>query len=510
MEPTRAGETDIEDLSTARALIATLQEQLTKTQRENAALRHQLDVLCQRLFGKKSERVDARQLQLALEQLANEPGAVTEPIEMDSGDTPVRGHARRRPTGRRPLPGHLPRRRVEIDVPDADKQCACGHAKTRMGESVAEKLEYEPASFVVIETVRAKYACPHCHDGVVEAPAPPQAIEKSLAGEGLLAHVVVSKYVDHLPLYWLEQIFAREKIDLSRTTLCEWVAGVATALAPIGEQLRREIVGTTYLQTDDTSVTVLDERGGSYKGRLWTYLDPIGRQVVFDATPTHERDGPERFLADFRGKLQADAYRGYDALYATGRVSEIGCWAHARRRFVEAFMTDTTPARMIAFIQQLYDVERASAELTPDVRQSRRQEQSVPLLAQIDAERTRLTPIVLPKSPVGDGLRYLTNQWTALQRFVEDGHLAIDNNRAENQLRVVAVGRKNWLFAGSFEGARRAALLYSLVQSCKLIDVPPFAYLKDALLRVATHPQRLIHQLTPQGWAATFGPRTAA
>ncbi len=509
-QPTSTRAPDVEDLSTARALIATLHDQLTTIQRENAALRHQLDVLCQRLFGKKSERVDARQLQLALEQLANEPGAVTEPIEMDSGDTPVRGHTRRRPTGRRPLPGHLPRRRIEIDLPEADKQCACGHLKTRIGESVTEKLEYEPASFTVMETVRAKYACPHCHDGVVEAPAPPQAIEKGLAGEGLLAHVIVSKYVDHLPLYRLEQIFAREQIDLSRTTLCEWVAAVATALAPIGEQLRREITATDYLHTDDTSITVLaDDRGGSYKGRLWTYLDPIGRQVVFDATPTHERDGPDRFLADFRGKLQADAYRGYDALYATGRVLEIGCWAHARRRFVEAFMTDSTPARMIAFIQQLYDIERAAAADTPEVRQARRQAYSVPLLAQVDAERTRLAALVLPKSPVGDGLRYLTNQWDALQRFVEDGRLAIDNNRAENQLRVVALGRKNWLFAGSFEGARRAALLYSLVQSCKLIDVSPFAYLKNVLLRVATHPQRLIHQLTPRGWADTFGPHAS-
>jgi hypothetical protein len=345
---------------------------------------------------------------------------------------------------------------------------------------------------------------------VVEAPSPPQAIERALAGEGLLAHVVVSKYVDHLPLYRLEQIFAREKIDLSRTTLCEWVAAVATALAPIGEQLRREITATDYLQTDDTSITVLaDDRGGSYKGRLWTYLDPIGRQVVFDATPTHERDGPERFLADFRGKLQADAYRGYDALYERGRVLEIGCWAHARRRFVEAFMTDSTPARMIAFIQQLYDIERNAADLTAEARQALRQAHSMLLLAQIEAERTRLASIVLPKSPVGDGLRYLTNQWAALQRFVDDGRLAIDNNRAENQLRVVAVGRKNWLFAGSFEGARRAALLYSLVQSCKLVDLPPFAYLKDVLLRVATHPHRLIAQLTPRGWAATFGRTTA-
>lgn len=504
MDQPRALDTAIADLPTARALIASLQEQLTKSQREIAALRHELDILCQRLFGKKSDRVDPRQLTLALEQLANERGPVTEPVEMDSGETPVRGHTRRRPTGRRPLPAHLRRRRVEIDVPDADKQCACGHTRTRIGEDVAEKLEYEPASFVVIETVRPKYACPQCHEGVVEAPPPPQAVEKSLAGEGLLAHVVVSKYVDHLPLHRLEGIFAREGIDLPRSTLCGWVADVATALTPIGDQMRREIVAADYLQTDDTTITVLDDRSGSFKGRIWTYLDPLAYQVVFDATATHERDGPAAFLADFRGALQADAYSGYDGLYQSGRVIEIGCWAHARRRFIEAFMIDTAAALTIALIQQLYQVEHAAADLDPAARRAVRQEQSVPLLAKIDAERQALARTVLPKSPLGDGVRYLTNQWTALQRFVEDGRLAIDNNRAENQLRLVAVGRKNWLFAGSFEGARRAALLYSLVQSCKLVSVPPFDYFKDVLLRVATHPHQRIAQLTPRAWAKTF------
>jgi transposase len=350
MDQPRALHEAIDDLATARALIASLHEQLTTSQREIAALRHELDILCQRLFGKKSERVDPRQLTLALEQLANERGPVSEPVEMDSGETPVRGHRRRRPTGRRPLPAHLPRRRVEIDVSEAEKQCACGHTRTRIGEDIAEKLDYEPASFVVIETVRPKYACPHCHEGVVEAPAPPQAVERSLAGEGLLAHVIVSKYVDHLPLHRLEGIFARERIDLARSTLCGWVADVATALTPIGEQLRREITAADYLQTDDTTITVLGDDRGSFKGRIWTYLDPLMKQVVFDATTTHERDGPAAFLADFRGKLQADAYTGYDGIYQTGHVLEIGCWAHARRRFVEAFTADTTAALMIALI----------------------------------------------------------------------------------------------------------------------------------------------------------------
>jgi hypothetical protein len=281
---------------------------------------------------------------------------------------------------------------------------------------------------------------------------------------------------------------------------------VATALTPVGEHLRREITAADYLQTDDTTITVLGDDGGSFKGRIWTYLDPLTKQVMFDATMTHERDGPAAFLAEFRGKLQADAYRGYDGLYQSGRVIEVGCWAHGRRRFVEAFMTDTSAALMIALIQQLYQVERDAADLDPGGRLALRQEQSVPLLTKIDAERQALARTVLPKAPVGEAVRYLTNQWTALQRFVEDGRLAIDNNRAENQLRLVAVGRKNWLFAGSFEGARRAALLYSLVQSCKLIDVPPFEYLKDVLRRLATHPHRLIDQLTPRGWGKTFGP----
>lgn len=226
--------------------------------------------------------------------------------------------------------------------------------------------------------------------------------------------------------------------------------------------------------------------------------------VPADVWTSHERDGPETFLTAFQGALQADAYTGYDGLYRTDRVVEIGCWAHARRRFVEALMTDPQAALMVARIQQLYQVEHAAADLDADARRVLRREQSVPLLAQIAAVRQELARTVLPKSPLGDAVRYLTNQWTALQRFTDDGRLAIDNNRAENQLRVVAVGRKNWLFAGSFEGARRAALLYSLVQSCKLIDIPPFDYLKDVLLRVATHPQRLIAQLTPKGWVDSF------
>jgi hypothetical protein len=226
--------------------------------------------------------------------------------------------------------------------------------------------------------------------------------------------------------------------------------------------------------------------------------------VVFEATATHERAGPEAFLSAFRGYLQADAYKGYDALYSSGRIVEVACWAHGRRRFKEALDTEPQAAEVLLLVQQLYAVEDEAKDLPPAARQRLRQERSVPVLAKIDEVRRRLQADVLPKSPLGDALRYLDNQWAPLQRFVEDGRLAIDNNRAENQLRIVAVGRKNWLFAGSLEGARWAAILYSLVQGCRLVGADPFLYFRDVLRRLPTHPQRLIGQLTPRGWAESF------
>ena len=257
-------------------------------------------------------------------------------------------------------------------------------------------------------------------------------------------------------------------------------------------------------------VVVLKKLAGSFKGRLWAYLDPLGRQVVYDATATHERAGPEAFLAGFRGYLQADAYTGYDALYASGRITEVGCWAHGRRRFREALETDPRAASMLALVQELYRVEREAESLSPEERKAERQKCSVPVLARIDELHFKLEAEVLPKSPLGEALRYLGNQWTALNRFVLDGRLRPDNNGAESQLRIVAVGRKNWLFAGSLTGARWAATLFSLVQSCRLAGIDPFLYFRDVLQRVPTHPQRLIGQLTPRAWAETLAKAVAA
>jgi transposase len=505
------------DLAEARQIIATLQQQqqdltqrLVFVEREKLHLQHKLDVLLRRIFGQRSEKLDPHQLQLMLGIIEAHGIPDQAAVEADSGERLPRERKKARAHGRQVLPAELPRREELVDVPEAERVCQrCGAEKAVIGHEVSEKLEYEPASFHVVRTKRVKRACPTGH-GVTVAPSAPQAVEKSLAAEGLLAQVVVSKYADHLPLYRQEGILARHGVTLSRSTQCDWVRGVARACEPIVEEMRRQILRTDYLQTDDTSVVVLGGEEGSFKGRLWTYLDPLGGQVVFEATATHERAGPEAFLSSFRGYLQADAYKGYDALYASGRMVEVACWAHGRRRFKDALDTDPRAAAVLALVQQLYAIEDQAGELLPDERCALRQERSLPVLTEIDGQRRKLQADVLPKSPLGDALRYLDNQWAPLQRFVEDGRLAIDNNRAENQLRIVAVGRKNWLFAGSLEGARWTATLYSLVQSCRLAGVDPFVYFRDVLRRLPTQPQRLIAQLTPRGWVDDFATNAAA
>ena len=508
VEPSAAGAI----IAAQQQLIDSLRRDCESQKRELAFLKREFERLARKLFKKKSEKLDPRQLQLILDVLLQAPELAQDdgPVEMDSGEVPVPEPRRKR--RRRELPEHLPRRRVVVDLSEAEKRCACGRQKQVIGEARSEKVDYVPAILEVVETVIPKYACPGCHDGVSMAAAPPQAFEKGLAAEGLLAHVVVSKYADHLPLHRQEGIFKRHGLDLPRSTLVGFVAQVAQVLEPIVLELKRQVLLSDYLQTDDTSVVILDPDvgDGRFKGHFWTYVDPLSGQVVFDVTPTRERDGPEQFLQDFRGYLQADAYGGYDQLYRGGLRVEVACWAHARRYFHESLESDQRAAIILDLIQKLYQVEKQARELAPEARLALRRQQAQPLLEQIDRERQRLGAEVLPRSPLGEALRYMTNQWTALQRYTEDGRLQIDNNGAERQLRAVAVGRKNWLFAGSMAGAHRAALLYSLIQGCRLAGVEPFRYLKDVLLRVATHPHSRIAELTPRAWAQAFGPNAQA
>lgn len=506
------------DLSAALLLIQVQHQELDARQqkieaheRRIAELMRKVDALCHKLFGKKSEKVDPNQRELAFElALETKPG---ETVEMDSGEPlPFDKDKRRRGgIGRRPFPANIPVVEELNDVPAQEKTCTgCEGEKVEIGRESSQKLDYEPASVYNIVTITPKYACPKCHDGVVKAAAPAQAIEKGMAAEGLLSYVITSKYADHLPLHRLESILKRQSVDIDRSTMCGWVGKVAEALAPIYDEVKAQILKTDYLQTDDTPVVILGGPNGSYKGRLWVYRDSLGRQAVFDATRTHEKDGPQKFLEGFRGFLQADAYKGYDVLYRDRTVTEVACWAHGRRRFVEGRDTDRPRAdAVLSLVRELYAVERDAAEVSAEERLAMRTERSVPLLAKIDELRKQYAREVLPKSPIGEALRYLENQWTALNRYVTDGRLLIDNNNAERELRHVAVGRKNWMFSGRFEGARRTAILYTLVSCCRLQNIDPFVYFRDVVLRVATHPQSRIAELTPRAWKLVFADEAA-
>jgi transposase len=492
-------------LEDAHAVIATLSEKLQTTLRENELLRQKIDKLCRRLFGKSSEKVSPEQLALAFAQLPQ--SAAPEPAVAAAADATSEPEETTRtrpsPTGRKPFPKHLPRQRVLVMPAEEELTCSCGQRKAQIAEKVTERLDYVPASAIVVETVRPVFVCEKCHDGVTVAPVPAQAIEGCAAGSGLLAHIIVSKYVDHLPLNRLERIFARQGVELSRSTMCGQLALAEEVLSVLGEEIVKRLRAGPYLQFDDTSVLVQSEADQArFYGKMWTYHSPMERLVAFDATETREHDGPLHFLKGFKGYLQGDAYSGNLTLRKKSPVVMVGCMAHLRRYFVEALEKDPRAAHFIAVIKALYVIEEEARDLSHAERRAVRQQQSVPQLRELMRLQRQLSPSVLPKSPLGEALTYLRNQMCYVAQYIRDGRLEIDNNGAERQLRGVAVGRKNWLFAGSMKGLHRAALLYSLVQSAKLAGVEPWAYLKDVLDRLPSHPHNRLAELLPKQWAA--------
>jgi transposase len=473
-----------------------------------AKLSHELALFRRYLYGRRSEKLDGDPAQLLLE-FASWLKAMPAPAEAapPSPDPPpaAPGPARpRRGHGRTALPAFLPRRRVEHALPAAQCTCPkCGAGLVKIGEETSEQLDYQPASLFVTEHVRVKYACQACEEHVVTSALPAQPIDKGRPGPGLLAQVVTAKYADHVPLNRQVDIFARHGVDLARQTLCDWVAGAAELLTPIYRDLTASVLASPVLHTDDTPVPVQDrERTRTREGYLWTYVGGPGRtDIVYDYTPTRSRAGPLAFLGEFRGYLQADAYAGYDALYATGRVVEVGCWAHARRYFWDAKAVDEARALLaLGFIQQLYRVEAETKDLEPAARRALREAQARPVLDRFRRWLDEQADGVLPKSPIGEAVHYARAQWAALTRYLEDGALAIDNNAAERALRRVVTGRKNWLFCGSDEGGRRAAILYSVVATCKAHAIDVWAYLKDVLERIPTHPDRRRAELLPRNW----------
>lgn len=475
-------------------------------QQEHAATLEELAWYKRWVHGRRRERVLESQGQQHLFELT--PPQETEeagPAESSEPRQEIAAHTRRRRQQRELDLSRLPHHRHEHDLPPEEKVCSCGREKDRIGEDVTKILEYVPSQLEVHEHVRPKYACRHCKDGVSSPPPPERPIPRGIAGPGLLAHIVVSKFGDHLPLYRQEDIWVRHGLHIARSTLCDWVAAVAELFEPLYELQRQLTIQSAVLWTDDTPVTVLlGGEDGSCQGRFWTYVgDDQHPYSVYDFTLSRERDGPQRFLQNFRGYLQADAYAGYDAIFvgsATGIV-EVACWAHARRKFFEARKNYPREAsQVLEWIQQLYDLEDRARSLTAAARCELRGQEANPVLDRIEGYLAQLASKALPKSGLGKAVTYARNQWAALRCYTTDGRLTIDNNTAERTLRPQAVGRKNWLFIGSQEAGPRAAILYTILAGAKRHHLEPWTYVRDLLLRLHAADARL-EEMLPDRWA---------
>jgi transposase len=505
-----------DDLETAHQLIRELIKTLAQQVHLNEKLQHQLEQLLRQRYGRKTEQVDPAQLLLfaqeILAQAEPEPTPPPEPEpEPEPAPAPAASAPKKNGHGRKRLPASLPRKPVLHDVPPEHRVCPdCGGERTCIGHETREQLEFIPASLVVLEHIRPKYACQACQANVVIAELLPEPIEKGLPGPGLLAHIAVSKYADHLPLYRLEGIFKRFGLELSRSTMCDWMAAIAGLLAPIVKLMLSKVLESKVVQNDDTTVPVQDHSGKGIKtGRLWVSVGDRGHPyTVYIYTPDRSAAGPQKIFKDFKGYLQADAYSAYDGLYTSGEIVEVGCMMHARRKFYEARTSDPRRSHQaLAWISLLYDVERdAKKRETADddafvaLRHQLRQERSQPIFDKFHTWLEAEQPKVLPKSPIGEAIQYALNHWEALKRPLEAGFLELDNGACERAFKPVAIGRKNWLFAGSDQGGETAAVLMSLCTTCKSLGIDPQAYLRDVLDRISTHPAKRIEELLPDRW----------
>jgi transposase len=489
-------------------LMAQLDRECTERNKIEALLRELLNARRNR----KSEQLSSDQLALfaAAWQARQAEAEPTKPDSSNDDDpNPNPGAdesaSKKRTGGRQPLARHLKRERIVHDLAEEEKHCStCQQDLRPIGEESSERYEYIPAQLTVIEDICKKYACA-CT--VKTATKPSQPIEKSTAGASLLAQVIVAKTADHLPLHRQEKIFERHGVDISRKTMGGWLAQCADLLKPLYGSMKEVLFQSKVIGTDDTSVKVLDVKlPFARTGRIWPYSGDADHPVIlYDYTATRERAGPEEFLKGYRGYLQADAYGGYDAFFkdpARGLI-EVGCWAHARRYFHNALESDQ--ARMgpaLLLIAQLYRVEKQARPLTAEDRLRLRHLQSQPILEKLRNYLLEIQVEVLPKSPEGRAVRYTLKNWTALTRYCENGDLQIDNNATERAIRGIAVGRNNWMFFGSDEGGKTAAVLRSFVASCQRVGVDPFVWLKDILTRIADHPINRIAELLPHNWAS--------
>ena len=486
---------------------------------ERDRLRAIIIALQRHRFGRRSERLDPDQLALALEDLEQSLAAAEAQEERAAPQEQSR-LLRRRKINRGALPAHLPRIEVVVDVADRTCPC-CAGALHRIGEDVAERLDVIPLQFRVLVIRRPKYACRTCPGTVVQAPAPPRLIEGGLPTEALVAHVIVAKYADHCPLYRQAQIYARQGIDLDRSTLADWTGRGAWWLRPLHARLLDDLRASPKLFADETTAPVLDPgRGRTKTGQLWAYArddrpwgGPAPPAVAYVYAPDRKAARPAAHLEGFRGVLQVDGYAGYRALAESGQVQLAFCWSHVRRPFYEIAASGDAPIATEALkrIAELYAIEAEIRGRSADKRRIVRQGRTRPLVEALKTWMEGKLGVVSQKGKIAAAFRYALSRWVGLSRFLDDGHIEIDSNVVERAIRPLALNRKNALFAGSDGGGEHWAIHASLIETCKLNGVDPQAYLADIFARlVEGHPINRIDELLPWNWAAARQARRAA
>lgn len=496
-----------------------------RLERQVTQLAHQIDLLSRQIFGRSSEKVDPAQILL---DFAQDPAAAELPKpphvdEAPDGETPEESKEKKKGTkkghGWKKPPKDVRRERIEINPTPEELMCSCcgGERKSIGSPEITERHDYLPASYFVQEIVRERFRCPTCQDGTTIAPLPPPPLASTLesgsdrgrAEAGLLAQIVTAKFGDHLPLNRQESILAREGVSLSRSTLADYTHGTAKLLRPIAGEVWRQVLSRPVIGLDETSVLVVfdkkDPKNGTRNARIWVYRGLPG-ETYFAITRTKgkaDEGGPLSLLSDYHGYVQADAASTFDDLFLSGRRLEVGCNAHARRKFFEAKKSSPKEAAFaLATYRKVYEIEARVREASPEKRLEARQTETKPLLAAFDAwlDELAVSSALVPGTPLATAVGYARNHRVAQRRFLDDPRLSPDNNAVERALRLVAVGRKNWLFAGSEQAAYDAATLYTLVASCKELEIEPWHYLHDVIKRRAADPNGSASALTPRAW----------
>jgi transposase len=470
-------------------IVAKQAREIRRQQQRITVLEEYIRLQHHRQFGRSSEKAPGQGELFDEAELLAEEGALPAEEESISEKGPSKPDQKSR--GRKPLPVELPRIRVEHDLTEAEKTCPCGGQRTLIGEETSEQLDIIPAKIQVLVQVRKKYACKHCEEGIQLAPLPPQPIPKSNASAGLLAHIAIAKYQDALPLYRQEQILKRSGIELGRNTLAGWMLKCGVLVQPLINLLNDHCLSGDILQGDETPVQVLKEPGKSAQSQSYMWIRrgglPDQKVVLYDYASSRSGRVAKQLFDGFRGYLQTDDYAGYHALGKTADITPLGCWAHARRKFVEAQKVATPKGKKVKagkaemalnYIGKLYGIERKIKEEAPDVRYQIRQQESLPVLEQLRTWLDKTLHSVLPKGALGKALGYLSKNWNKLTVYIEDGRLSIDNNAAENAIRPFVIGRKNWLFSDTPKGANASAALYSLIETAKANELEPYAYLQ--------------------------------